>query len=204
MDPFPQKTLETENERLSKLMLPNDWISATDTKVGSEIWHEGKLWVVKKIEPGALPQVHLEPKPTPRPDWHQSWMDIAHVIGKRSYDPRLQVGAIVVAEDNTIMLSNGYNGNYAGGPNTPDSNEPGKSGFIHAEVNALIKCPYHYPVGKVMYVTDSPCEACAKCIVNAKIGTVIFDREYRDTTGVKLLAAAGIEVYKLSDLLALK
>lgn len=144
------------------------------------------------------------PKSEPRPNWYQSWMDIAHVIGKRSYDPRLQVGAIVVAEDNTIMLSNGYNGNFAGGPNTPDSVEPGKSGFIHAEVNALIKCPYHYPVGKVMYVTDSPCTMCAKCIVNAKIGIVIYDREYRDTSGVEILRSSGISVYKLSDLLAQK
>lgn len=138
---------------------------------------------------------------TPRPNWHETWMKIAHNIADRSYDPRLKVGAIVIAEDNSSMLGLGYNGNHAGGPNTPESNEPGQSGFIHAEINALLKCPYHYPVKKVMYVTVSPCRGCAKCVINGGVSKLIYDIEYRDTSGVDLLRASGIEVHKYSDLI---
>ena len=74
-----------------------------------------------------------------RPTWNQVWMDFAKLISKRSYDPRHQVGAVVITEDNTQVLSVGYNGNYSGGPNEAESLEPGQSGMIHAEINALLK-----------------------------------------------------------------
>ena len=51
-------------------------------------------------------------------------MDVAHVIALRSYDKRYKVGAVVVSDDNTQLLSLGYNGNYSGGPNIADSEEP--------------------------------------------------------------------------------
>lgn len=151
--------------------------------------------------PSSLSQESLSSKNDRRPCWHETWMQIAKTIGERSYDKRLKVGAIVVAEDNTTMIAAGYNGNGAGLPNIPDSDEPGESGFIHAEENCLIKCPYHYPVGKIMYVTHSPCKLCAKRILNAKIQRVVYDIEYRDTSGIDLLKSMGITVEKLSDLL---
>lgn len=142
---------------------------------------------------------------TRRPTWHETWMEFAHTVACRSHDSRLKVGAIVVADDNTAVLALGYNGDHSGGPNTPESTEPGQSGFLHAEANALLKCPYHYPTGKIMYVTDSPCRQCAKFIINARIKMVVYDREYRDTSGLDLLRQSGIIVHKLSgDLLHLK
>jgi dCMP deaminase len=126
-------------------------------------------------------------------------MDIACIISERSYDPRLKVGAIVVAGDNTQMLSMGYNGNYKGGPHEHESSEPGCSGFIHAEVNALVKCDYNFPKKKYMYVTHSPCRACSKLIVNAEISRLIYLHEYRDTSGLDLLRSAGIEVLSYHD-----
>ena len=68
-----------------------------------------------------------------RPSWDDIWMDFAGLISKRSYDPRYRVGAVVVTMVNTQVLSVGYNGNYSGGPNEVESEEPGHSGFIHAE-----------------------------------------------------------------------
>lgn len=101
-----------------------------------------------------------------RPTWPETWMSIAHVIAQRSYDPRLKVGAIIVSSDNTQMLSGGYNGNYAGGPHEHESPEPGMSGFIHAEVNALVKLDFNFGKDKHMYITHSPCKMCAKLIIN--------------------------------------
>jgi dCMP deaminase len=128
-------------------------------------------------------------------------MKIAWNISERSYDPRLKVGAIVVSEDNTRLLSLGYNGNYRGGPNEAESDQPGQSGMIHAEVNALIKCDYNFNRKKIMYLTHAPCVSCAKLIVNADISSVIYDFEYRDMSGLKILRNSRIEVTRLNDLI---
>lgn len=135
-----------------------------------------------------------------RPTWDESWMAIARTIADRSYDPRLRVGAIIVSDDNTRLLSLGYNGNYRGGPNVPDSIDPGQSGFIHAEVNALVKCDYNFNRAKIMYVTHSPCISCSKLIVNADISKVVYEVDYRDLSGVNLLQSCGIDVIKYSDI----
>ena len=129
-----------------------------------------------------------------RPAWDDVWMDFAKTISRRSYDPRHQVGAVVVTEDNCQVLSIGYNGNYAGGPNEVESTEPGASGMIHAEINALIKLDYNNPKNKKLYLTLSPCRACAKAIVNSGIAEVVYDNQYRDASGIELLSAAGVTV----------
>ena len=129
-----------------------------------------------------------------RPEWDEIWMSFAHSIARRSYDPRHQVGAVVVSEKNTQVLAIGYNGNYSGGPNQVESQEPGNSGMIHAEINALLKCDYNNTGKKIMYVTLSPCRMCAKAMINGGVGEVVYDEEYRDLSGVELLRSAGVAV----------
>ena len=132
-----------------------------------------------------------------RPEWDEVWMQTAHTNSKRSYDPRHQVGAIVVTEDYTQVLAVGYNGNYSGGPTEVESDVPGESGMIHAEINALLKMDYNNPKYKKLYVTLSPCRQCAKAMVNAGIDEVVYDEEYRDTSSIEILLDAGIKVRKL-------
>ncbi len=134
-----------------------------------------------------------------RPGWPETWMNVARVISKRSPDFRLKVAAIVVPEDNTGILAQGYNGGPKGLYNEAQSIEPGRSGFIHAEANCLIKCPYHFPLKKHMYVTHSPCPECSRLIINAGISRVVYDVPYRDTSGLDLLKSAGIEVMTLLE-----
>jgi len=129
-----------------------------------------------------------------RPEWDKIWMDFAHNIAKRSYDPRFQVGSVIVTNDNCQVLAVGYNGNYAGGPNEAESEIPGQSGMIHAEINALIKLDYNNPKKKKLYLTLSPCRMCAKAIVNAGIDEVVYRESYRDLSGVELLQECGIKV----------
>jgi len=135
-----------------------------------------------------------------RPSWNKVWMEFAYIISKRSYDLRHQVGAVIVTDDNTQVLAVGYNGNYAGGPNESESLEPGQSGMIHAEINALLKCDYNCPKRKIMYITLSPCRMCAKAIINAGISAVIYDQEYRDSSGIDLLHNAGISVVSFKNI----
>lgn len=129
-----------------------------------------------------------------RPSWDQVWMETAKVLSRRSLDPRFQVGTVIVAEDNTQVLAVGYNGDHRGGPNEVESREPGQSGFIHAEINALIKCDFNHPKRKKMYLTLSPCRQCAKAIINGGISEVVYMEEYRDTSGIKLLTETGVLV----------
>tara|TARA_B100000029_G_scaffold500625_1_gene572651 strand:+ start:496 stop:888 length:393 start_codon:yes stop_codon:yes gene_type:complete len=121
-------------------------------------------------------------------------MDFAESISQRSYDPRFQVGAVVITEDNSQVLAVGYNGNYSGGPNEVESEVPGQSGMLHAEINALLKMDYNNPKKKKLYLTLSPCRMCAKAIVNAGISEVVYAEEYRDTSGLEILQSSGIKV----------
>ena len=134
-----------------------------------------------------------------RPSWDNIWMDFATTISKRSYDPQFQVGCCIVSDDNCQVLAIGYNGNHKGGPNKRESEEPGYSGFIHAEINALIKLDYNNPKDKKMYLTLSPCRHCAKAIINGGIKKVYYRTAYRDLSGVELLLQNGVEVLQLPD-----
>jgi dCMP deaminase len=127
-----------------------------------------------------------------RPSWNKIWKEFASNISRRSPDPKFQVGAVIITDDNTQVLALGYNGDHKGGPNCRDSLETGKSGFIHAEVNALIKMDYNNPKRKKMYVTHAPCPVCAKCIINAGIDEVYYEKNYVTLEGVNILKEAGI------------
>jgi len=123
-------------------------------------------------------------------------MSTARLLASRSIDPRTKVGCVIVTGDNSQVLAVGYNGDQKGGTNMVESDEPGKSGTIHAEENALIKCDFSSHKEKIMYLTVSPCDQCAKKIINAEIDEVVYDVEYRITDGIDRLEAAGIFVRK--------
>ena len=129
-----------------------------------------------------------------RPKWDDIWMEFAGLIARRSYDPRYQVGSVIVTDSNTQVLAIGYNGNYSGGPNEVESTAPGESGMLHAEINALIKLDYNDRHDKIMYLTLSPCRYCAKAIINGGINEVVYREQYRDTSGLDLLRSAGVKV----------
>ena len=129
-----------------------------------------------------------------RPSWDYIWINFAAMIAKRSVDPKHKVCCVIVSEDNTQVFAVGYNGDQKGGPNCRDSMEVGGSGFIHAEINALIKCDYNTSKDKKMYLTLSPCEVCAKAIINAGIKEVIYSRRYHCGSGIDILESAGVFV----------
>jgi dCMP deaminase len=125
--------------------------------------------------------------------WSDVWMNLSFDLSKRSPDPKHKVGAVIV----TAWF--GYNGDEAGGNNQRDSTEHGKSGFIHAEANALIKMDYSDTRDKKIYLTLSPCVVCARMIINAKtIKEIIYAEKYdSDTRGLDILKERGIIVRKM-------
>jgi len=133
-----------------------------------------------------------------RPSWDEIWANFAKQISRRSADPKYKVGAVVVNDENTQVLSIGYNGDQKGGSNERESLSMGESGFIHAEENALIKLDYNNPKYKKMYVTLSPCKMCAKKIINAGIDEVVYLERYEQSNGIDILIDAGIVVRHLN------
>ncbi len=125
------------------------------------------------------------------------FMQMAYVVRQRATCKRLQVGCVITDDGGQSVVAMGYNGNAAGLPNTCDSDEPGKCGCIHAEVNALIKSPYHNG-DLTLYTTCSPCVACAKLILNSRVTAVYYAEEYRDRTGLDVLDnSRSIQVQRL-------
>ena len=135
-----------------------------------------------------------------RPMWSDIYMRFAQDLSKRSTCSRLQVGCVVVSGDNQRVLAIGYNGNYRGGPNRCDSEEPGACGCIHAEANAMVKFDPREAGGAVLYTTDSPCRHCAKLIVNSGIRVVMYDRLYRKPEEtVRIFSEASVAMFRYQN-----
>jgi dCMP deaminase len=132
-----------------------------------------------------------EPAQLDRIPLYEVYMRMAEELAKRSTCARLRVGTVVTDARLENVLAIGYNGNARGLPNRCDSTVPGNCGCIHSEVNALVKAPGGQR-DKVVFVTDSPCVACAKLMINSGVTHVYYRRPYRDPSGIELLAHAGI------------
>lgn len=122
----------------------------------------------------------------------QMFMRIAHVVAERSTCFRLNVGAVIVA--NNRIVSIGYNGQPAGVDHCTGMCRPGCCKTIHAEQNALDHLPLTLTPAQTreglhMYVTDSPCAACAMEIGEANfIRRLYFQTPYRDVSALDWLA----------------
>ena len=125
------------------------------------------------------------------------YMDICKNIASLSYDNKFKVGSVIITKDFREICAIGYNGNYKGGPNSRDSNETGKSGFLHSEENALFHLgkPYELRDSLIMLCTHKPCPMCAKRIVNAGIKNVVYAEHY-DAAG-----PGADEIFKISGVL---
>ena len=126
-----------------------------------------------------------------RPPLYEVYMRMAEELAKRSTCARLQVGTVLTDEYLEHVVSIGYNGNARGFPNRCDSDEVGKCGCIHSEMNALVKSPGEMR-NKVAFITASPCKMCAKLIVQANVCHVFYREAYRSDEGLRVLEQAGV------------
>lgn len=126
-------------------------------------------------------------------------MELAEKWAERSTCPRKSVGAVIVGEGKRV-LSQGYNGAPAGHSHCMDvgcREHPVSSGCtraVHAEMNALLHA-YRHGIdlrGTTLYVTVSPCLACASLLVQQGVSHVIYREEYRDPSAVVWLREAGV------------
>lgn len=122
----------------------------------------------------------------------------ARVYAELSYCERLKVGAVIVKNNTPISI--GYNGMPSGEPNVcelPDGTTNPR--VRHAEINALRKLirSHESAVGSTMFLTDSPCANCAIEIFESGVTSVVFERAYRDMSGIHQLTEKGIKVYQV-------
>jgi dCMP deaminase len=126
------------------------------------------------------------------------FMEIAQVVAKRSTCSRLNVGAVLVRDNSIVSI--GYNGTPAGEPHCAGNLCSGRWGCketIHAEVNALNRCPV-WNGDFDLYVTDSPCGDClGHILADGRVKRVYFGTPYRKTEHLDN-PNLGIAVYRVT------
>lgn len=130
--------------------------------------------------------------------YDEVYMRMAAALSEMSYAKRRKVGCIIVKDNRAI--SDGYNGSVSGMSNRcEDIIGNTLPEVLHAESNAITKLAKHgvSSDGATLYVTLSPCLECSKLIVQSGIKRVVYQEEYRITTGIELLKKAKIEVEQI-------
>lgn len=126
------------------------------------------------------------------------YMKMAGVMAEQSKDSRLQVGCVIVKDNN--IISTGYNG-HTRHIDDPNQLEDGTTDprVRHAEKNGLMKLirSNENAVGATMFVTHACCYFCAIDIVDSGISKVYYQNEYRCKKGLEHLERYGVEVCKL-------
>lgn len=122
---------------------------------------------------------------------------IAMVVAQRSTCRRLKVGAVIVAKNSPVSI--GYNGAPKGLPHCDEANcDPAGSkclSTVHAEINAILfAARMGISIdGATLYCTHSPCDGCARAIINSGLTEVVYSKDY-GLSGIALLMQAGISV----------
>ena len=138
------------------------------------------------------------------PKQHKSdliYMEMTTAWSKKSHCKRRQVGALIVK--NRMIISDGFNGTPTGFDNACEDDENYTKWYVlHAEANAIMKvsASTQSSEGATLYITLSPCKECSKLIHQAKIKRVVFNKAYKDTSGLEFLEKAGIEITHIANL----
>ncbi|MFM7014763.1 MAG: deoxycytidylate deaminase [Bacteroidota bacterium] len=123
------------------------------------------------------------------------YMDLAVNLSRKSHCVKAKVGAVISKD--TRIVSLGYNGPPAGTHNCDQEwpevgcardRKGGCSLALHAEANAILYASKNQITmeGATLYVTLSPCLACAKIIYTTGIKKVIFLDSYAAFKGIEI------------------
>lgn len=148
-----------------------------------------------------------------KPSFEDIYMDLAESLALRSHCVKAQVGAVLTKD--TRIISLGYNGPPAGTHNCDEvwaeegcarDSKGSCSLALHAEQNAILYASKNGVTidGSTLFVTLSPCIACARVIYSVGIKKVFFKRSYAqfkgipNDEGVDFLRKFGVEVLQYS------
>ena len=144
-----------------------------------------------------------------RPSWDEYFLEMAHLVSKRSTCLRRSVGAVLVREKR--ILATGYNGAPSGLKHCieigcmrqklkiPSGERHELCRALHAEQNALIQACLHgiSVKGAALYSTNQPCVICAKMLINAGIKEIVIAQGYPDKMAMDFLRQAKIKIRKI-------
>jgi len=157
------------------------------------------------------------------------YMGIAEECAKMSRAVRLQVGCVIVKNNNILSFS--WNGMPTGWDNDCETKEYTRDGasmwlemesleeqypfkddtgryrlvtkpeVLHAEANALMKLARSPESGdgSSMFVTHQPCLHCAKMIYQAGVTNLYFKHKYRKEDGIEFLQKCGVSVKEINN-----
>jgi dCMP deaminase len=123
------------------------------------------------------------------------YMELAQNLARKSHCVKIKVGAVLT--QHTRIISLGYNGPPAGTHNCDEEwpvagcardRKGGCSLAIHAEENAILYAAKNKVTieGAVLYVTLSPCLACARIIYTTGIKKVLYLNSYALYKGIDM------------------
>lgn len=144
-----------------------------------------------------------------RPTWDEYFLEMAHLVAKRSTCLRRAVGAVLVRDKR--ILATGYNGAPSGLKHcleigcmrlklkVPSGERHELCRALHGEQNALIQASLHgiSVKGATLYSTTQPCAICAKMLINSGIKEIVMAQGYPDKMALEFLKAAKIKIRKL-------
>lgn len=131
--------------------------------------------------------------------YDKAYIKMAQEWAKLSYCERKKVGALIVKD--RMIISDGFNGAPTGFDNCCEDKEGDTNWYVlHAEANAILKVASSTQSckGATLYITLSPCTECSKLIHQSGIKRVVYSRAYKDSTGLKFLEKAGVELTYLN------
>lgn len=144
-----------------------------------------------------------------RPSWDEYFLEVAHLVAKRSTCLRRSVGSVLVKDKR--ILATGYNGAPKGLKHCvdigclrdklkiPSGERHELCRALHAEQNALIQASLYGISVKdaTLYATNQPCVICAKMLINAGITEIVIADGYPDKLAMEFLEAAKIKIRKI-------
>lgn len=156
--------------------------------------------------------------PMERPSFPEIYMSLARSLSARSTCSVSRVGTVITSVDFRKVLAVGYSGNATGLPNHCDREVPPPTvecphpdcGCLHSEENAVIHCDAPRTEPKIVFVTQMPCRACAKRII--QLGGLVDlyfsspegsgahtsdEAILADSTTVDLITSVGARVHRL-------
>jgi dCMP deaminase len=145
-----------------------------------------------------------------RPSWDEYFLEVAHLVSRRSTCIRRNVGAVIVK--NKRILATGYNGAPSGLRHCidigclrqklkiPSGERHELCRALHAEQNALIQASLYgiSVMESTLYATNQPCVICAKMLINAGIKEIIVASGYPDQMAMDFFKEAKIKVRNIA------
>lgn len=127
-----------------------------------------------------------------------AFMSMAGEFSNLSRAKRAKVGAVIVKDGN--VLACGFNGTPSKFNNQcEDKDGNTRPEVLHAEMNCIAKMSKSTlsSLGSTIYVTMSPCLACATMMYSVGITRVVYRDEYRLKDGINFLKKMKVKVEKL-------